>query len=135
MRPIDADNIPYTMIYKENWATGTGVEALGVWKDDIDRMPPIEITPVIQVAPMKHGKWIIDRWQTRVDKHICSVCRHLAEIIEVDGRLVGCNDPSGETGGYYQIDTDVFLPPYCPYCGAQMENPSEDILNEDECDE
>jgi len=126
MRPIDADNIPYMMLYKENWATGTGEEALGVWKDDIDGMLTLDVVPV------KRGKWIIDKWQTRVDQHVCSVCRHLAEIIEVGGQLIDCNDPSGETGGYYKIDTDVFLPPYCPYCGAQMENPAVDILKEDE---
>jgi len=33
---IDADTLNYTMLYKENWMSGTGVEALAVWKKDID---------------------------------------------------------------------------------------------------
>lgn len=41
MRLIDADAIPYTMLYKENFMTGTGMEKQAVWKDDIDRMPII----------------------------------------------------------------------------------------------
>ena len=51
-RLIDADTIPYTMLYKENWLKGTGVEKLGVWKDTIDAMPTIE-------PERKKGKWII----------------------------------------------------------------------------
>lgn len=93
-------------------------------KDALDKVPSID--------PIKRGKWVDDRWEYQP---VCSVCRHPAEIIEVDGHLVDCNDPSGETGGYYRIDTDVFLSPYCPYCGAQMENPAEDISDEDECDD
>ena len=42
MRLIDADTIPYTMLYKENWIKGTGREEQGVWKSDIDKMPTIE---------------------------------------------------------------------------------------------
>lgn len=49
-RMIDADAIPYTMIYKENWLEGTGCEKQGVWKSDIDAMPTIE--------ERKTGKWI-----------------------------------------------------------------------------
>ena len=49
-RYIDADAIPYTMLYKENWLKGRGVEKLGVWKDTIDAMPTIE-------PERKKGKW------------------------------------------------------------------------------
>ena len=44
MRLIDADAIPYTMLYKESRlkVKGTGVEKLGVWKDKIDTMPTIK---------------------------------------------------------------------------------------------
>ena len=45
MRPIDADAIPYTMLYKENWMKGTGEEAQGAWKRDIDKMPTIDAVP------------------------------------------------------------------------------------------
>ena len=48
MRPIDADTIPYTMLYKENWLKGTGVEKPGVWKDTIDAMPTIEQPEIIR---------------------------------------------------------------------------------------
>lgn len=48
MRLIDADYIPYTMLYKENWMKGTGEEAQGAWKRDIDKMPTIDAVPVIR---------------------------------------------------------------------------------------
>jgi hypothetical protein len=51
MRLIDADAIPYTMLYKENWIEGTGREEKGVWKSDIDKLPTIEAEP-------KRGRWI-----------------------------------------------------------------------------
>ena len=35
-RLIDADKLDYTMLYKENWMRGTGVEAPAIWKSDID---------------------------------------------------------------------------------------------------
>lgn len=50
MRLIDADAIPYTMLYKENWMTRKGIEKQGAWKDDIDGMPTIE--------ERKKGKWM-----------------------------------------------------------------------------
>ena len=40
-RLIDADALNYTMLYKENWMSGTGVEAPAVWKKDIDASPTI----------------------------------------------------------------------------------------------
>ena len=52
MRLIDADAIPYTMLYKEDWLRGTGVEKPAVWKDTIDEMPTIEAEPV------RRGRWI-----------------------------------------------------------------------------
>ena len=44
MRLIDADSIPYTMLYKANWITDDGlmimgVEKQGVWKETIDAQP------------------------------------------------------------------------------------------------
>ena len=50
-RLIDADAIPYTMLYKEDWLKGTGVEKPGVWKDTIDAMPTIQ-------PERKKGEWI-----------------------------------------------------------------------------
>lgn len=40
-RLIDADALNYTMLYKENWMRGTGVEAPAVWKKDIEDAPTI----------------------------------------------------------------------------------------------
>lgn len=40
-RLIDADKLDYTMLYKENWMRGTGVEAPAIWKSDIDAAPTI----------------------------------------------------------------------------------------------
>lgn len=40
-RLIDADALNYTMLYKENWMSGTGVEAPAVWRKDIDDAPTI----------------------------------------------------------------------------------------------
>lgn len=67
MRPIDADAIPYTMLYKENWIKGTGREEQGVWKSEIDKMPTIE---------QKRGLW---EWHGRqypsgTDWMCCSEC-------------------------------------------------------------
>lgn len=68
MRPIDADAIPYVMLYKENWVKGTGREEQGVWKSDIDKMPTIEAEPV------RRGKWVlIDGAEPR--RYGCSECK------------------------------------------------------------
>ena len=40
-RCVDADALDYTMFYKENWIRGTSVEALAVWKSDIDVAPTV----------------------------------------------------------------------------------------------
>ena len=58
MRTIDADAIPYTMIYRENWMRGTGGEEQAAWKSSIDAMPTIE-------PERKKGEWKNDK---------CSVC-------------------------------------------------------------
>ena len=47
-RYIDADEIQYTMLYKENWITNTGVEKQGVWKDDLDKMPTADVVEVVR---------------------------------------------------------------------------------------
>ena len=65
-RLIDADAIPYTMLYKENWLKGTGVEKPGVWKDTIDAMPTIK-------PERAKGEWLADT--NEFDEwYCCSVC-------------------------------------------------------------
>lgn len=96
MRTIDADAIPYTMLYKENWMTGTGKEAQGAWKSDIDKMPTIDAVPV------KHGKWIKE--DDAIITGMCSVC--------------GWNSIFAET--------DVCGMPFCPNCGASMDRGKDD---------
>ena len=56
MRPIDADSIPYMMLYKENRMKGTGEEAQGAWKSDIDKMPTIDAVPVVRCKYCKHSR-------------------------------------------------------------------------------
>lgn len=78
MRLIDADAIPYTMLYKENWLKGTGVEKPGVWKDTIDAMPTIE-------PERKKGKWMPEN-RTIDAFWVCSSCgfpseAHAANIL------------------------------------------------------
>lgn len=53
MRLIDADALKYTMLYKENFLRGTGVEAPAVWKSDVDDMPTIDAVPVVRCRECK----------------------------------------------------------------------------------
>ena len=50
----------------------------------------------------------------------CSVCRHPVVTIVTGGHLEGCNDPSGEVGGYWKRETEIFYSDFCPFCGAKM---------------
>lgn len=103
MRPIDADAIPYTMLYKENWLKGTGVEKPGVWKDTIDAMPTIELE-------RKTARWLSTKTGEPVkflpmyracpaESCYCSECKSL---------LVSSDE-------FYAVGR------YCPNCGAKME--------------
>lgn len=60
MRLIDAENIPYTMLYKENWMGTTGKEARGAWKSDIDKMPTVDAVPVVRCKDCKWWEQIDD---------------------------------------------------------------------------
>lgn len=77
MRAIDADAIPYTMLYKEDWLKGTGVEKPGVWKDTIDAMPTIE-------PERKKGVWL-DEVGGNIQKDDycahCSACGVMSEYL------------------------------------------------------
>ena len=91
MRTIDADAIPYTMIYRENWMRGTGGEEQAAWKSSIDAMPTIE-------PERKKGEWIENGKHNYTYK--CSVCG-----------AIGPLEPIGE---------GVFKFSFCPNCGADM---------------
>jgi hypothetical protein len=54
------------MLYKVNWAKGTGREEQGVWKSVIDKMPTIEAEPI------RRGHWI----DTGSGQE-CSVCHEI----------------------------------------------------------
>lgn len=54
MQLINKEDIPYTMLYKENWMKGTGEEAQGAWKSDIDKMPTVDAVQVIRCKDCKH---------------------------------------------------------------------------------
>ena len=45
-RLINADEIKYQMLFKEDFLKGTGTEEQAVWKKEIDRMPTVEAVPV-----------------------------------------------------------------------------------------
>ena len=70
-RLIDADAIKYTMLYKENWLKGIGVEKQGVWKEDIDAMPTIDAETV------RHAKLLNAHPYGE-----CSNCGYLIDIRE-----------------------------------------------------
>lgn len=55
-RYIDADEIQYIMLYKENWITNTGIEKQGVWKDDIDMIPTADVVEVVRCKDCKYRK-------------------------------------------------------------------------------
>ena len=61
MRLIDADEIEYTMLYKENWLKGTGCEAQGVWKSYIDKMPTVGGLWIAcsERLPEKNGRYLV----------------------------------------------------------------------------
>lgn len=107
MRLIDADSIPYTMLYKENRLKGTGVEAPGVFKSDIDNMPTIE--------ERKTGTWEYDEngMDWNIPAWTCSECGEKNDMIPTsiqykDGprRVVNPHMWAGSK--------------FCPNCGARM---------------
>ena len=90
-------------------------EALAHSKALVNRVNELQ---AIEAGPFRHGQWIkkpFEYWWS------CSECGEHAETIITGGRLVDCNDPSGETGGHFEHDTDTFLSKYCPNCGAKMD--------------
>lgn len=75
-RYIDADGIQYTMLYKENWITNTGLEKQGVWKDDIDKIPTADIRENVR------GEWLPDMIYNGEDEWCffeCSNCKYKAD--------------------------------------------------------
>ena len=111
-RLIDADAIPYTMLYKENRIKGTGVETLGVFKSDIDNMPTIE--------ERKTGKWVYD--ENGMDWNIpawrCSKCGGRNDMIPISTQYKGA--PRRVVNPYLWAGSR-----FCPHCGAKMEDKHE----------
>lgn len=83
VRPIDA-NALYDMIHDNACHDVVGIA---------DVLDFIEITPTLDYAPVKHGKWFYGAEYAGVHEVDCSVCGNYA------------ND-------YYD---------FCPNCGAKME--------------
>lgn len=106
MRLIDADALKFTMLYKENWLRGTGVESPAVWKSDVDDMPTIDAVEV------RHGRWVHvathemhDKYGGLVGEAYCSECElYSTQLTNI---------------GYVEYD-------YCPRCGARMDGRRED---------
>lgn len=92
MRTIDADAIPYTMIYRENWMRGTGGEEQAAWKSTIDAMPTIE-------PERKQGEWIMntDPYGFFDEIPVCSECGHTTKMRETYNFCPNCGaDMRGE---------------------------------------
>lgn len=67
------------------------------WNDAVDAI--IENAPTIETEPIRHGKWLFNGYQTK-----CSVCDDVIEL---------------EVGQKWNS-------PYCPNCGAKMEEVNND---------
>ena len=89
MRPIDADALKIKGFADPE--TGEGI----VCVQDIDEAPTLDVAPVV------HGRWIIECDDFDCELMRCSVC--------------------GEE--FYDGDNDTVdtLPNYCPNCGAKMD--------------
>ena len=100
MRLIDADSIPYTMLYREDWMRNTGVEAPAAWKEDIDALP------TVTVEELETGKWeehhvsAYNSIGLYVVRAKCSVCGRYSWQTTVDNKEISYN--------------------FCPRCGAYM---------------
>lgn len=70
---IERSAIHYTMLYKENWLKGTGEEAQGAWKRDIDAMPAVDAVPVV------HGRWTKHKDYPGI-AYLCSECNHFTTL-------------------------------------------------------
>lgn len=88
MRLIDADALKYTMLYKENFLRGTGVEALAVWKSDVDDMPTIDAVSVIR----------------------CGECIHSDKCMILEGILEGL-----AYNGIHIVNRNSIARMYCPF--------------------
>lgn len=99
---IDADALDYTMLYKENWMRGTGVEAPAVWKSDIDSAPTIIPAEVDMENQMKVGEWIPLGHRSGYLKHPWSE----------DFKCPFC--------GYEQYTLMMDPPNRCPKCWASL---------------
>ena len=96
MKLINVDDIKYQMLYKENFLSGTGVEAQAVWKSDIDSMPAVDAVPVV------HGAWVID------------------------GEFIDCSVCNREKWSRVPYEDLVKRFKYCPNCGAKMDGERKD---------
>lgn len=107
MRLIDADAIPYTMLYKENWLAGTGMEKQGAWKDDIDALPTHDATTLMQeninMRKIIHERVKDGRWE-KIGTFL-------------DGETVRCCK-CGETVILNKMNRERYN--FCPNCGAKM---------------
>lgn len=87
MKPIDADYI--SQMLEQEYHGMISDESMKIYK--IIQM--LEDTPVLDVAPVKHGYWI---WGKAIlNRQTCSCCKSYFDMLEADN--------------------------YCPSCGAKMD--------------
>jgi len=99
MRPIDADAL---RLMKVAECEGHTIEYAWGWKSCAEYCK--NDAPIIEVKPVKHGRWIIDYAEGSKIYHAhCSECN---------------KEPDRNIGGDYYIDK---LSDFCPNCGARMD--------------
>ena len=67
-RLIDADDIEYHTMAKEDWLGNTIEDSKMVWKADIDSMPTVDAIPVNYI------KEVYRRYSYEVADYLCSKC-------------------------------------------------------------
>lgn len=128
-RLIDADQIQYTMLYKENWMTGTGVEAQAVWKAEIDKMPTVNAIPLNKkIYKCSHGEFILyDRkWLYEHLRQEFNILASASGMLKRANWINVTNDESVDYEyscsecGYFMFKDFVDQWKFCPNCGAKM---------------
>ena len=67
MRLVNADDIPYTMLYKEDFMKHTGCEAQAAWKKDIDALPTVDAIPIKWLTAQADNPSNSDKLRNAID--------------------------------------------------------------------
>lgn len=95
--------------------------------DAIEILGEINYAPAADVAPVKHGHWILKKRTKLVSTGIAKVAEYGAAVImkkHITVKIPYCSI-CGERGGDDKLDAT----PFCPNCGARMDKESEENNN------